>query len=479
MTHTKLSLICIIAFASLTLMSSAQVTNNTTANYTNYTVVNSAFLPVGGGDWTSLIPTPQDSRYQPNSTINSSNIGSLKESWFIKTKESVTSTPVVLTGNVYFADWSGQVYSANVSTGSVNWKVNLIDAPISSTPTLANGLVYVTAGFGKTKVFALKQKNGHVVWETKLNTTMDAIWASPMIYNGILYTGVASAYNERDTNAFGAIFALNATTGKVLWHFTTSNTLSGSGSGVWGSAVYDPVLDSIYFATGNPFGSSNSPAYGYSIISLNALNGKFNWAYTAYNSTTIGQDQDFGSSVNLFSLTYNGLTYNAVGIGGKDGIYYIVNRNSGALIKTFKVGTWPYGHYGGGGIIGISGFLYENTSNTISPEIFIPSYTNQSAPEYNGVVEALIPSTNTVAWRFKMKGIPVGSVSLIPGAVLVGDENGDFYAINTTTGNQVFNTIIPGVQIDAGITSAEGHIFVPASYGSSKSYNGVYAYTTT
>ena len=102
-------------------------------------------------------------------------------------------------------------------------------------------------------------------------------------------------------------------------------TGADGGDGVWATPVISPINNSIYFATGNPYGIvSNSNSifgnflFGYAIMSLNATTGKINWYNQVYNAINKvndtppyngliagGQwtDDDFGSSANLFNYT--------------------------------------------------------------------------------------------------------------------------------------------------------------------------------
>ena len=411
-------------------------------------------------DWPSFTLSDQDSRYQANSTITSSNVGQITQKWVINTQQSITSTPVTFAGNVYFADWGGNVYSASISTGHLNWKVNLGDNPITSTLALGNGMVYVGDGTNATKVFALSQSDGHTVWVQTLQTSMDSIWASPILYNGMMYIGVASnGLSEDNASQRGEIFALNALTGTVTWGFLTSLSSPG-GASVWGSVVIDPSLNSIYFGTGNPFGSGSGSSilYSYSIISLDATTGNLKWYYQIYTSDSSGGDQDFGSTPNLFSVSINSIIHNAIGLGNKNGEYYILDRSTGQLLETDTIGI---GEPDGDGIIGVTAFIYTSPNN---PEIFIPSY-NEQIGGYYGVVKALSPSTGAINWQFNTPGDIHGSVSAVPGAVLFGDEHGNFYAVSSASGTQLFHSTVPG-SIEAGITVAEGMVFVPMAFGS-------------
>jgi len=418
--------------------------------------------PVKGGDWASFTLNNNNSRYQANSTINASNIAGLAQKWQVKASD-VSSTPIVVNGSVYFSDWNGSIYSVNVLTGNVNWH-STVKLTVTSTPAVANGMVFVAYGpFCEPKcrpaVVALSQKTGNVVWNNYLPTTMNELYASPIIYNGMLYVGVAGDYDTIENSSFarGQIYALNESTGHLIWTFNTTIPGGNGGDGIWGSVAIDPKLNSIYFATGNPYlnASGANTLYGYAILSVNASNGRLNWYRQVFNNTKLGMDNDFGSTPNLFNLTYKGKSYYAVGVGNKNGIYYILDRTNGKFIENISVGTESYG-----GIIGLAGVLNQNTAD---PELFIPAFYNTSVNgDQGGIVKAVFPATNTVAWAFRTPGDIIGSVSLVPGAVLVGDNLSNFYALNITNGAVLYHKNFDS-GILAGITPAEGYIFVPLS----------------
>lgn len=431
---------------------------------TTTTATTSTTTPLGGGnDWPSFTLNLANTRYQSNSTLTSTNIGQISQKWVIPTQKSVTSTPVVLNGNVYFADWGGNVYSASVISGHLNWKANLGPIRISSSLALSGGMVYVGTGLGQTKVYALSQADGHTVWSTSLITTMDAVWASPIVFNGRVYIGVASNGTETNPAMTGAMFALDATTGIVDWSF---NTVVGStgGAGVWGSVAVDPGLNAIYFGTGNPFTLGTNSLYSQSIISLNAATGSLNWYFTPYNPT-VSADLDFGSTPNLFTVAIGGVIHQAVGLGSKDGNYYILDRTDGNFLESISIGISS----DEGGIIGLSGFLYAGTNQ---PEVFVPSLNSQIGG-YFGVVKAISPSDGSVKWQFNLPGQTDSSIVVIPGAVLIGDNSGNLYAISIATGGQLLHLTFGG-SIAGGIAEAEGFIFVPVSFGSS---NGLCAFS--
>lgn len=424
---------------------------------------------VSGGDWTSLTFDNQNSRYQSSSTVTSVNLNQLAHRWTFSTSGTVYSTPVVLNGNVYFADMSWYVYSVKLSTGALNWKVKM-GAAVSSTLCLANGLVYVGVGLGKTQVEALSQSNGALVWSTSLNATLNALYASPIVSNGILYIGVAAGPGETESSSgqHGDVYALNANTGALIWTFDTMIGNSG-GAGVWGSVAVDASLNSIYFGTGNSFVDSDSSLYSSSILSLNAQTGALNWAYQAYSNLNVGGDQDFGSTPNLFTVVIGGVTHSAVGLGGKDGNYYVLDRISGVLLEKLAIGTGAPDN----GVIGLAGFYYP--SGTANPMLFIPSSYNVPHRGCCGEVVAVSTSTKSIAWRFITPGAMKGSVTVVPGAVLFGDENGNLCGVSIATGSLLFSARLPGA-INSGVTVAEGYVIASYGFGVSGT-NGVVAYS--
>lgn len=425
-----------------------------------------------GGDWASLTLNYNNSRYQSNSTLTAYNINAIQQKWFFNTSSWVTSTPMVLNGKVYFGDWAGNVFSLNIANGQKNWETSLGE-PISSTPTLANGDVYVGAGpYGPPRVFALSQGDGHIIWNTTLNSVDGGVWGSPTIFDGLLYIGVAGTGGfrggENATNsAKGEMFALNVTTGKIVWNFTTMIGTS-AGAGVWSSAVVDPLLNSIYFGTGNAYLNTTNSMYAYSIISLNATTGTLNWAYSVYNSVVYGDDYDFGETPNLFSMNLDGKTYNAIGEGSKNGKYYILDRTNGSLLQTQIIG-YPSAS---GGIIGLSGFTYNELGE---PELFIPSYYNYTPIACCGVIEALSPSDNKIDWRVYTSGNIRGAVTIIPGAVVVGDTKGNMLVLSSNTGQEFLHEKFSN-GIQAGITIAEGYVLVPTSSPGPNNTAGLYAF---
>ena len=180
------------------------------------------------------------------------------------------------------------------------------------------------------KVFAVNRRTGALDWVTQVDNDPDAvITAAPTIYHGGAYFGISSKGEGEVSPTFrGAVVALNATTGKLLWKAYTvpsnngnsdSNLANGyyTGNAVWGSSpAVDPARGLLYVGTGNnytaPAGVCDEPGqtnctppvaddYVDSILALRLSDGSVAWADHTNNGDIwtrpqpIGPDYDFGA----------------------------------------------------------------------------------------------------------------------------------------------------------------------------------------
>ena len=118
--------------------------------------------------------------------------------WEYETKAAVHTTPVVSKKMVFAGCKDGSVYGIMLEDGSFKWKFNAIMQPFS--PAYENEIVYVGT---KQRLYALKEKNGDVIWE------YDGSSAAPIIGGDLIYTREKA----------GTVVALDKTTGTRVWWF--------------------------------------------------------------------------------------------------------------------------------------------------------------------------------------------------------------------------------------------------------------------
>ena len=106
---------------------------------------------------------------------------------------------------------------------------------------------------------------------------------------------------------------------------------------VWTTPAIDPKRGLLIFSTGNPNPDLNGDArkgdnlWTDSIVALDVNSGKLKWAYQEVKHDV--WDYDAVSNVVLFDVHENGKTIPAAGEAGKVGWFFIVNRETGKLIR--------------------------------------------------------------------------------------------------------------------------------------------------
>ena len=121
------------------------------------------------------------------------------------------------------------VYAVDALTGVLAWQRTIwtptsIAQEGSSTPAVANGVLYIGSGSndGRGNLYALNAKTGAPMWGYKVAGRIDS---SPAVANGVVYFGSSNL----DRNGFsGDIYALDARTGVRLWTYHTENPVESS-----------------------------------------------------------------------------------------------------------------------------------------------------------------------------------------------------------------------------------------------------------
>ena len=323
------------------------------------------------------------SRFSTLDQINTSNVASLVPRWLFQhgviDGVSNQTTPVVVDGVMYVTDSRGSVYAVDAADGHHMWTYDVTSLLGGGRREgyifrnrgvcYADGVVYVAGG---SFLFALDAKTGKPlpgfgdngqasvildVLKTRYPEAKTAIsmgyWftTAPQVYNGVLYIG--STRSESHIPG-GHMFAVDANSGKVLWHFNTvpqdendqgweiaGPTWVGGerhGGGIWETPAIDPELGLLYVAVGNPFGDSRKRAgmnlFTDSIIALELGTGKLRWYFQQTHHDL--WDYDSGGPPILFDMQVRGRRVRAVAEASKNGYLYILNRETGEPVHQIK-----------------------------------------------------------------------------------------------------------------------------------------------
>jgi quinohemoprotein ethanol dehydrogenase len=323
------------------------------------------------------------SRFSTLDQITPSNVASLTPRFLFQygiiDGVSNQTTPVVVDGVMYVTDPRGSVYAVNAADGHLLWSYDVTgligggrrEGYIFRNRGVcyADGVIYTAAG---SFLFALDARTGKPIAgfgkNGQASVILDVIqqrfpdvktaislgyWftTAPQVHNGVIYIG--STRSESHVPG-GHVLAVDAKTGKVLWHFNTipqddqdqgweiaGPTWVGgerNGGGIWETPSIDPELGLLYVAVGNPFGDSTKRAgtnlFTDSILALTLNTGTLKWFFQQTHHDV--WDYDSGNQPILFDMQVRGQRVKALAEASKNGFLYILNRETGLPVHPIK-----------------------------------------------------------------------------------------------------------------------------------------------
>jgi outer membrane protein assembly factor BamB len=431
----------------------------------------------------------------------------LKVAWTLPLRAESTfgayaATPLVGKGVIYSQDLESNVQAIDLASGEVLWTKDFEE--LDQGP---NGVVVQDGKvFGATAsvAFALDQETGVELWSTPLlRGSREAIDMAPGYHGGLVYVSTVPTLPnaEYPGGGVGVLWALDAKTGKKVWHFNTApDSLWGdkeinAGGGLW----YPPSFDekgSMYFGTGNPVPFPGSPGkpwgasrpgpnlYTNSMVKLDAKTGKLQWYYQQTPHDIF--DWDFQNPPILASVGGREL---AIG-SGKSGVVVALDAKTGK-----PVWKQPVGEHNGHDEDGLKAMRGEKlpTSMTVAPgtlggaiapmaanktTLFVPivnhpvqfsanGETNESSP-LTGEMVALDIKTGKVEWNQEYEAAAFGAPVAVNDMVFFATFDGTVHGLDASSGGEVWSEALPAgantaVMVDgdtllvpAGIPVAEG-----------------------
>jgi alcohol dehydrogenase (cytochrome c) len=432
---------------------------------------------------------------QAKGTIESGNVDQLEVAWKVPLQEgnvygSYASTPIVSDGIVYSQELSSDVKAIDLKTGKVLWTKAF--GGFSDFGYGPNGLA-VTDGrvYGATahEAFALDQKTGKELWSTRLSRrSSEGIDMAPGVDHGRVYMSTVPLVLGVDypPGDVGTLYALDAKTGKKLWHFDTvprglwGHPEINSGGGLWYPPSFDGHGD-LYAGTGNagpfpgttqyPWGSSRPGRNLYidSMIKLDGKSGKLRWYYQQTPHDVA--DWDFQDSPIL--LREKG---REVAIGaGKSGVVVALDAKTGEPLWKTPVG--PHNGHDDDGLLAmrkeysklseqnvtVNPGLFSGVMGQMASDgslVFVPVVdeamglsASAAAPsgEGKGEVVALDPASGKVKWTVKLPSMAYGSLTVVNDVVFATTAEGKLYAFDAESGDEAWSTKLPSGSY-AGVT---------------------------
>src|SRR5215813_7451841 len=347
-------------------------------------------------DWPMIGHDPANSRSQPfEHKIRPSNAHRLALKWEATTTGDVSATPAVVDGAVYFGDFGGTLWKLDARTGDVIWSHRVSDytgipGDIARTSPSLLGNTLIVGDLRAPNMLGINAKTGELRWITQVHPDPKGIMTgSPVLVGDTIITGVsASGAGGPNATFRGAIVALNAHTGAILWQTYSLPDNGGVPGGYAGATMFSPpAVDSraglvygtfgqaytepaavvaCHAANGGFTESCEQPgSYLKSVVAFDMMTGAPRWSYRvqghdpwvqACGSQPItvtwcapesdGEKWDIGGSgVNVMRILIHGHWHDVVGAGEKSGVYTLLDAKTGAFIWDSLIG--PGGDQGG------------------------------------------------------------------------------------------------------------------------------------
>ena len=293
--------------------------------------------------------------YSPLNQINKSNIKRLVPIWnaSLMNEQGELAQPTIYNGVMYVinGNWT---FAIDVETGRQIWRTPVKLEPGTKhvafhrgAATIYNGKVFrVTID---NHILALDQKSGKELWNQKFANKEEGYYATggPIVANGVLINGVSGG--ESTTRGF--LDGWDPDTGKKLWRRYTipapgepgsetwpknSDAWKYGGGPTWRSGSYDPVLDLVYWGTGNAEPYDPRPRedldslYTSSLLAIRPKTGEI-VCYYQYTPNDI-YDVDGTDEQVLADIQIGGQLRKVMIQTNKNGFLYVLDRTNCKLI---------------------------------------------------------------------------------------------------------------------------------------------------
>jgi polyvinyl alcohol dehydrogenase (cytochrome) len=475
----------------------------------------SQFKLTSGPAWNGWGATLANTRLQSaaDAQLTAAQLPQLELKWAFGFPDATSAwaQPTVISGWVFVGSQNGTVFALEAKSGCIHWFFSAdggVRTAVSVGARAGGAAVY----FGDTnaQAYALDATSGRLLWKTKVDThSLARITGAPALYRDRLYVPMSSyeesqgARPEYGCCTFrGSLSSLDAKTGKVLWRTymipdeprprgtsTAGVTLYGpAGAPVWSAPTIDVKRALIYVGTGNTYAGAGAAASD-AVVALN-LSGKIEWIKQLFPKDVFisgcrtksdnpncadqsGPDYDFGNSPILIDLKKG---RSALVIGQKSGYGWALDPDKRGEV------LWQY-HAGAGGALG--GIEWGSAVDAAHAyfavsDIFSPAPGGLHAVDINTGERAWYapPAAPKCTAGPRCSAAQAAAISVIPGAVFSGSNDGTLRAYSTQDGailweidtDREFETLngVPArgaSMLGPGPVIAGAMLFVPSGYG--------------
>jgi len=485
-----------------------------------------------GPSWNGWGVELNNSRFQTSAQagISAAEVPRLKLKWAFAFPDAYISNgqPTVVGGRLFVPSANRRIYSLDAKTGCQYW-VFEPDAPVRASLIIASMTGQHprnVAFFGDRRgtAYAIDAETAEVIWKTKVDETGQSagISAAPAYYDGRLYVPLTAA-GEGSVDmktvccrSRGALAALDAATGRVLWKTytipeeprVTGQNKAGapiwapSGASIWSTPTVDVERKVLYAGTGDNFSDPPTNTSD-AILAFDLQTGKIVWAkqLTAGDAYTVGcrmnnragcpdsngPDFDIGAPPILVKLASG---RRVLLVSQKSGIARALDPDrDGQILWEYRVGRGsPLGGIQWGSATDGVNMYAANSDISFTKPSFEQTEKRVLDPNRGGGLFAISIATGEKIWAAAPSscgGRPFCSpaqsaaVTTIQGVVFSGSEDGHIRGYSTRDGSVIWDygtahdyTAVNGVPAKGGALDcpgpvvAGGMLYVASGYGS-------------
>jgi len=387
-------------------------------------------------------------------------VGDLERVWFHATDDVVTATPAVVGDTVYTGDWAGVVYALDRETGEERWRFQTVEhrnvyaGQIVSSPAVADvgGERRVFIGAGKT-LYGIAAADGAERWRHELGEAGNVlepteIESSPVVVDGLVIFG----YDVHNTPGYRAgLRAVDAATGALVWDVDLDREGGQAEEptgcvDVWSSPSVDLERGLVFAGTGNcPSSPDGWGDYTEALFAVD-LEGAPVWSFQPHEPNN--DDLDFAGAPNLFRIGDR----DVVGLGNKDGTYYVVDRGTGEPVwqaEATDPGLEQAGsNFSTGGFIG---------GSAVSDGIVAGGTGVGPCPCVHGIDAA----TGEILWQNEEPAATYASAAVANGVLFLGGNDFTLRALDLATGEILWSEEVQGA-VSGGAVVAGDDLFAVA-----------------
>ncbi len=326
-------------------------------------------------DWLTYSGNYSSQRYSELDQVTPDNVGDLQLEWVYQSPVSGPweASPIVVDGVMYLTQRPNDILALDARSGRVFWVYEYPTSEHTACCGANNRGVAILDGrlFMATldgHVVALDASTGAELWNVEVAEAElgYSFTLAPLVVKDKVIVGTGGG--ERGIR--GYISALDAATGEEVWRFYTipgpgepghetwepcppnpttycdPEAWMHGGASAWLTGSYDPELNQTYWGIGNPgpdFNREQRPGdnlYSDSVVALDADTGELRW----YFQFTPADPYDFDAVQIpvLADIERNGVMFKVMLWANRNGFYYVLDRRTGRFLtgRPFVTVNW-------------------------------------------------------------------------------------------------------------------------------------------